>query len=161
MAKYARDLDETLVQKVKSLSNQFGLKEQGVKIEAVRLKKGKTYGEVLKPNDLVKLFTGEENVVAVALYEELFDQCDEQTQDVLIENLLGQIYATTDKDDKLKIKIEKPQLNVELSVYHRYGNIATQKLEAAILILDQLAEQEKQQRELNKGTRGKKKQQAE
>ena len=150
MAKYSRDLDSTLVEKVKNISTQFGLKEKGVKVEAIRLTKGKTYGEVMKAGELTKLFTGEEDIVAVALYEDLFDKLDEKTQDVLIGNLLEQIFVEETKDGDIKIKIEKPQLNLGLFTYHRYGNDAVQSLEAVILTLDQMAEQEKELKEAQK-----------
>ena len=150
MAKYSRDLDSTLVEKVKNISSQFGLKERGVKVEAIRLVKGATYGEVMKANELTKLFTGEEDIVAVALYEDLFVKLDEKTQNILIENLLEQILVEDTKDGDIKIKIDKPQLNLGVITYHRYGDVATQTLETVILTLDQMAEQEKELKEMEK-----------
>ena len=158
MAKYSRDLDPTLVEKVTTLAQQFGFKENGVKLEPIRLKKGKTYGVVLQPNEVSKVFSdGLDSVVAVALYEDLFNQLDDQTQTVLIENLLEQILMQEDKEGNIKVKIEKPQLNLGLFTYHRYGNIATQKLEAVILTLDQMAEQEKAEKEAKKAQKREKK----
>jgi hypothetical protein len=159
MAKYSRDLDSALVEKVKTVATQFALKERGVKVEAIKLIKGSTYGEVMKANELTKLFTGEDDIVAVALYEDLFDKIDEKMQYVLIENLLEQIVVEETKDGGYKIKIEKPQINLGLSTYHRYGNVATQNLEAALLILDQMAEQEKELKEMRKAENALKKKQ--
>lgn len=150
MAKYSKDLDETYVQKVKNLSMQFGLKEMGVQVEAIALLKGKVYGEVKTANDLMKLFTGKEDVVAVAINEELFDRLDDGTQDILIENLLEQIKVDEDKEGNLKIKIEKPQICLGIQTYRKYGNVATQSLEASLLTIDQIAEQEAEQKELLK-----------
>jgi len=158
MAKYSRDLDENLVLKVKQLSNEFSLDSYGIKVEAIRLKKGKTYGEVVKANDLVKLFTGDENIVAVALYEEVMSQFDEQTQNLLIENLLEQIEPQEDNDGNVKVKIVKPQINLGRQTYQKYGNVATQKLETVILTLEQMAEEEKMQKEAEKELKKQKKQ---
>ena len=73
MGKYARDLHDGLERKVKSMAQSVGLTDMGISIEAIRLKKSKnSIGEVVQGNDLVKLFTGEENLVAVALYEDAF-----------------------------------------------------------------------------------------
>ena len=76
MAKYSKDLDLKFVKRVKQISTEFPMLGE-IKIEPIRLIKGNTYGEVMKANELTQLFTGEENVVAIALYEELFDKLDE------------------------------------------------------------------------------------
>ena len=87
----------------------------------------------------------------IALYEELFDKLDENVQNILIRNLLEQINAEESKDGmSIKVKIEKPQLNIGLETYHLYGDIATQALEGVLLILDQMAEQEREMKELAK-----------
>jgi hypothetical protein len=150
MAKYSKDLDSKFVTRVRQISTEFPMLSE-VKIEPIRLIKGNTYGEVMKANELTQLFTGEENVVAVALYEELFDKLDENVQNILIRNLLEQINVEESKDGmSIKVKIEKPQLNLGLETYHLYGDIATQALEGVLLILDQMAEQEREMKELAK-----------
>lgn len=150
MAKYSKDLDSKFVTKVRQISTEFPMLSE-IKIEPIRLIKGNTYGEVMKANELTQLFTGEENVVAVALYEELFDKLDENVQNILIRNLLEQINVEESKDSmSIKVKIEKPQLNLGLETYHLYGDIATQALEGVLLILDQMAEQEREMKELAK-----------
>ena len=150
MAKYSKDLDSKFVTRVRQISTEFPMLGE-VKIEPIRLIKGNTYGEVMKANELTQLFTGEENVVAVALYEELFDKLDENVQNILIRNLLEQINVEESKDSmSIKVKIEKPQLNLGLETYHLYGDIATQALEGVLLILDQMAEQEREMKELAK-----------
>ena len=150
MAKYSKDLDSKFVTRVRQISTEFPMLGE-IKIEPIRLIKGNTYGEVMKANELTQLFTGEENVVAVALYEELFDKLDENVQNILIRNLLEQINAEETKDGmNIKVKIEKPQLNLGLETYHLYGDIATQALEGVLLILDQMAEQEREMKELAK-----------
>ena len=150
MAKYSKDLDSKFVTKIQQISRDFAMLGE-IKIEPIRLIKGNTYGEVMKANELTQLFTGEDNVVAIALYEELFDKLDDKVQDILIRNLLEQITVEESKDGtSIKIKIEKPQLNLGLETYHIYGDIATQALEGVLLILDQMAEQEKEMKEAAK-----------
>ena len=157
MAKYSRDLKEELVQKVQEVSREFGLREQGIRVEAVRVDKCKTYGQVLKSNEIVKLFTGEDNVIAVALYEEVFDQLNEQAQTILIHNLLEQVFVNQKEDGTITIKIEKPQLNLGLRTFNKFGNVATQMLEAVILTIDQVEEEKKAEKEAQKQSKKKKK----
>ena len=142
MSKYSKDLDETLVQKVRSIAKSAGLDAFGINVEAIRLKKSKnSIGEVLVGNDLVKLFTGDDLLVAVALYEDLLLQFDDATQNMLIEGLISQIGYDDEKD---KVVIAKPELSISVAMYHKYGNIAVQKAELVYLTCQQMKEKEKE-----------------
>lgn len=148
MGKYARDLHDGLEKKVKSMAQSVGLTDMGINIEAIRLKKSKnSIGEVVQGNDLVKLFTGEENLVAVALYEDAFLCVDDQTQNLWIEGLLSQISYD---DEKEKVVITKPEIQVGLGMYRKYGNVAVQKYELALMTIQQLAEKSKIEKESKK-----------
>jgi len=153
MAKYSRDLDESLIEKVNVLSQQYGFKEKDIKLDIIRLNKKKTYGEVVKPNDYTKLVNDGKNVVAIALCEDLMLQFDEQMQTILIENLLEQIQSQEDNDGNVKIKIEKPQINIGINTYHRYGKLAADKLETVLLTIEQMAEEERMEKEAQKAER--------
>ncbi len=154
MAKYSRELDETLEKKVKELASAAGLREQGITIEPIALNSKKSYGEVIKANELVSLFTGDSDMVCVALNERLFLLLDDQSQTVLIESLLSQIWYD---DEKGKIVITKPELNVGLGMYHKYKEIAVQKLELAYYTLQQIEEKRKQEKEAKKAAKNNKK----
>lgn len=161
MGKYSRDLDERLEKKVKELASAIGFREMGITIEAVRLKKSKTYGEVVKGNDLVTLFTNDPYLVCVALYEDLFidpktgeNRVDDETQNYWIESLLNQVGYDSEKD---KVVITKPELNVSIGMYHKYKNVAIQKEELAILTIQQMAELKKKEKEEKKAQREAKK----
>lgn len=157
MGKYARDLDEALEKKVKDLSIEMGLKANGISVEAIRLKKSKTtVGEVVKGNDLVKLFTGDDNFIAVALYEDAFNLVDEQTQTFWIESLLNQISYDSEKD---QIVITKPELAISTGMYHKYKNVAVEKTELALLTIKQIDDMKKQAKEDEKARKAEKKKQ--
>lgn len=144
MGKFSRDLDEILEKKVKTLAQEMHLTEIGINVEAIRLKKSKKeVGMVLKANDLVTLFTGDESLVAVALYEEAFNRVDSETQDFWIRNLLSQISYDLEKD---KILITKPELQVPLGMYRQFGNIAVQKTELQLITLAQIEDEEKERK---------------
>ena len=144
MGKFSRDLDEALETKVKNLAREMHLTETGINVEAIRLKKSKKeVGVVLKANDLVTLFTGDESLVAVALYEEAFNRVDSETQDFWIRGLLDQITYDLEKD---KIMINKPELQISLGMYRKFGNIAAQKAELQLLTLAQIDEEDKERK---------------
>jgi hypothetical protein len=154
MAKYSRELDEALEKKVKELASAAGLREQGITIEPIALNSKKSYGEVIKANELVTLFTGDSDMVCVAINERLFLELDDQSQTVLIESLLSQIWYDDEKD---KIVITKPELNVGLGMYHKYKEIAVQKLELAYYTLQQLEDKKKAEKEAKKAAKKNKK----
>lgn len=145
MAKYTKDLDENLVNKVKQMAVTYGLGE--VKVEALRQNKiGKNVVEILKGNDLVKLFAGKD-VVALALCEEAFLNVDEKNQNLWLETALAQIYYDPEKE---QIKIEKPELNIPIGIYNKYNTVALDSAVLADLTLEQLREQEKERKEQEK-----------
>lgn len=144
MGKFSRDLDEDLEKKVKTFAREMHITDWGINVEAIRLKKSKKeIGCVLKANDLVSLFTGDESLVAVALYEEAFMRVDEQTQDMWIRSLLNQISYDGEKD---KIIITKPELQVSLGMYREYGKVAVDKAELQLITLAQIEEEEKERK---------------
>lgn len=148
MGKFSRDLDPDMEKKVKDLAIEIGLKATGINVEAVRLKKSKKdIGCILKANDLVELFTGDNSTVVVGIYEDAFRRVDDQTQEIWIRSLLNQISYDMDKD---KIIITKPELNVCLGMYRKFGNIAVQKAELALMTVQQILDEEKQEKEAKK-----------
>lgn len=154
MAKYSRELDENLERRVKELATAAGLREQGITIEPISLRSKKSYGEVIKANELVSLFTGDADMVCVAINEELFLLLDEQSQTVLIESLLSQIWYDSEKG---KVTITKPELSLGLGMYHKYKEIAPQKLELAYYTLQQIEEKKKEEKERKKAEKAEKK----
>lgn len=148
MGKFSRDLDEALEARVKNIAREMHITETGINVEAIRLKKSKKeVGVVLKANDLVTLFTGDESLVAVALYEDAFNRVDDETKDFWIRNLLSQISYDLDKD---KIVITKPELQVPLGMYRQFGNLAVQKTELQLLTLAQIEEEEQERKAASK-----------
>jgi hypothetical protein len=144
MGKFSRDLDESLEKKVKTLAREMHITDWGINVEAIRLKKSKKeVGTVLKANDLVTLFTGDESLVAVALYEEALNRMDNQNQDLVIRSLLSQISYDADKD---KIVITKPELQISLGMYRQFGDIAVKSAELQLLTLAQIADEEREKK---------------
>lgn len=139
---------------MKQIANELGFSSCGVTIEAVRLKKSKkSIGEVVPGNELAKLFTGEDNLVVIALYEDAFLLVDDQTQNIWIESLISQIGYDEEKD---KVSIIKPELQIGRGMYRKYREIAVQKAELALMTVEQI-EAKKAEQKAAQGKRGRKK----
>ena len=147
MAKYSNDLNDNLVNKVKSIAVAQGLTDSGIEVWPLALNKiGKDVGAIIKGSDLTNLKAGK-NVVAIALCEEAFNQVDDKTQNMWIEGLLSQVYYDADKE---KIKIEKPEISVTAGMYNKYQGLAVDMAVLAQLTIEQLREEEKERKEQEK-----------
>ena len=136
MAKYSKDIDEDLKKKVLNAIENTTLGSYGLDIEVIRLTKSKKeIGEVLRGSSLVSLFTGKPELIVIALYEEAFERVDEETQDIWIESLISQIGYDDEKDKSI---ITKPELNVPLGLYRKYGDLAVKKTELSIITVQQI-----------------------
>ena len=138
MGKFSRDLDEALSKKVKNLASEIGLGNY-VNIEPLLLKSKREIGCVMKANELTTLFTGDDSLIAVGINADAFDRVDEQVQEVWIRGLLAQVEYDFEKD---KINIKKPELQIDLGVYHKFGDIAVKNAELAVLTLQQITDEE-------------------
>ena len=149
-----RDLiNQDLETKVKNLATEMGLKSQGINVEVCGLKKSKKdIGLVLKGNDVVERFTNDPSLVLIALYEKAFERVDEQTQDMWIMSLLNQISYDLEKD---KVIVTKPEINVSLGMYRKFGDLSIKKAELALLTIQQIIDEEKEEKKL-KSKKGKK-----
>lgn len=131
MAKYSKDLSEDLKQLVEEAVAKTNLESIGVRVEPIRLNKSKgVFGEVIKGNDLLKLFTNGDDVVAIALFEDVFDRLEISMQKLLIESLVSQISYDLEKD---KLVITKPELNIPRGMYQNYGVEIVNAHEIALL----------------------------
>lgn len=151
MAKYSKDLSTDIVDKIKNIANSYALQEYGVELEILRLKKPNGgVGEVLKGSDLVKVYAGKENLIVIAIPEELWESVDDSTQTIWTEYLLEQIVSEEDKDGNIKVSVKKPEINLSLGMYHKYGQLIVDKLELAYLTTMQMKEQEKAEKMASK-----------
>ena len=156
MGKYSRDLDESLAQKVKEIASSLGLKEMGINVEAVRMKKSKTsIGEIVKAPDLVKLFLDDDSIVVIALYEDAFDLVDDATKNIWIESLLTQVFADSETG---KITVTKPEIQIPLPLLHKYKDVAAQKMELAYYTIKQIEDKKREEKEAKKEANKNKKQ---
>lgn len=149
MAKYSKNIDEDLKDKVMKNEAIAKLAVYGVEIEVISILKSKNcVGEVIKGSNIVSLFTGKPDLVVIALYEDAFLKVDDETQNIWIESLISQISYDIDKE---KVIITKPELNITIGMYHKYGNIAIQKAELSLLTIQQIIEKEKEDKAVEKG----------
>lgn len=145
MGKYSKDLNSKLVAMVEAAVAETNLEQIGVRVEAIKMNKSKgVIGEVLKGNDLMKLFNQGDDIVAIALFEEAFMVVNERTRQLWIELLVSQAWYDIDKD---KLVITKPELNIPVGMYRKYGAEVVDAMEVALMTVESINECKKAEKQ--------------
>ena len=131
---------EKLVQEV---AQEMGLTQMGVEFQALNAKKSKEIVKVSKANEVTEILSDKENLVVVIAYEEAFDRVDDQTKWMWIRMALDCVSYDAEKD---KISLSTPTITIPLGFYQKYGNLAVQKAELALLTIQQIQDEEKQRK---------------
>lgn len=135
---------EKLVQEV---AQEMGLTQMGVEFQALNAKKAKEIVKVSKANEVTEILSDKENLVVVIAYEEAFDRVDEKTRWMWIRMALDCVSYDPEKD---KISLSTPTITVPLGFYQKYGNVAVQNAELALLTIQQIQDEEKERKEAEK-----------
>jgi hypothetical protein len=135
---------EKLVQEV---AQEMGLIQMGVEFQALNIKKAKEVVKVQKASEVTEILSDKENLVVVICYEEAFDRVEEKERWMWIRQALDKVSYDPEKD---KISLTTPMVSVPLGYYQKYGNVALQNAELALLTIQQIEDEEKQRKEAEK-----------
>jgi hypothetical protein len=132
----------------------MGLTQMGVEFQALNAKKAKEVVKVSKASEITEILSNKESLVIVIVYEDAFDRVDEKTRWMWIRMALDCVSYDPEKD---KISLTTPVVSVPLGFYHKYGNVAVQNAELALLTIQQIQDQEKERKEAEKALKKSKK----
>jgi hypothetical protein len=135
---------EKLVQEV---AQEMGLTQMGIEFQALNAKKSKEIVKVSKANEVTEILSDKENLVVVICYEEAFDRVEEKERWMWIRQALDKVSYDPEKD---KISLTTPMVSVPLGFYQKYGNVALQNAELALLTIQQIEDEEKERKEAEK-----------
>jgi hypothetical protein len=136
-------------EKIKKIAEELNLSRY-VNIYPRGLKKlPKSYfGEVKLGNEVSKTISNADNVVVVAISEEILDRLNEETQDFLLRSLMTPIEYDFEKDT---VSINtKDMITLPLSVYQKYGQKACDTFELQFHVINELQEEEKERKAMEK-----------
>lgn len=135
---------EKLVQEV---AQEMGLTQMGIEFQALNAKKSKEVVKISKANEVTEILSDKENLVVVICYEEAFDRVEEKERWMWIRQALDKVSYDPEKD---KISLTTPMVSVPLGFYQKYGNVALQNAELALLTIQQIEDEEKERKEAEK-----------
>lgn len=138
---------------VQEVARELGLIQYGIEFVTMR-KKSKEVVTVKKAGELFEAYVKKEKMLAVLVYEEAFDKVEEKDQWMWVRQALARVSYDLEKD---KVSLNVPMLSVPLEFYQKYGNIAMQNAELAILTVQHLQDEEKQRKEEEKSYKKKRK----
>lgn len=135
MAKFEEVFEDT-----QELFNQFvdkidNLREVNIKILACNTLK--QIGKVQKANELLNYMTNED--IIILLNETIFEQLSDEQKEMVIEELIAQVYFDA---ERAKIMIIKPDVNTFSLLLRKYGYDKYETLHESIKALFGQAEQE-------------------
>lgn len=145
MAKFFELTDEnqTLVNDVfqdTGMHNYMNLKMVGVS-------KAKELIKVSKANPLAEYVGKCPDTIVCAIYEDAFDRLDEKTKRLLLIDAFGVVFYDDEKD---KISIGAPQIVVTVAGRMKYGEDLINAAETGVLAIQQLEDEKREQKELEK-----------
>lgn len=132
---------------VYDVANEMGLIQMGVEFQALNTKKAKEVVKVSKANEVTEILSDKENLVVVIVYEEAFDRVDDKNKWMWVRMALDCVSFDAEKN---KISLVTPIVAVPLGYYQKYGNVAVQNAELALLTIQQIQDEEKERKEAEK-----------
>ncbi len=139
---------------VQDVATEMGLVQMGVEFQALNTKKAKEVVKISKASEVTEILSDKENLVVVIVYEEAFDRVEEKDRWMWIRMALDCVSYDMEKD---KISLNTPIVAVPLGYYQKYGNLAVQKAELALLTIQQIQDEEKEKKAAEKALRKSKK----
>lgn len=135
---------EKLVQEVAS---EMGLTQAGIEFTVLNALKSKEIVKVSKASEVTEILSNKEDLVVVIAYEEAFDRVDEKTRWMWIRMALDCVSYDAENG---KISLSTPTITVPLGFYQKYGNVAVQNAELALLTIQQIQDEERERKEAEK-----------
>ena len=131
--------DEEIVKMVYEQFEKFGLNEN-MTLQVFGITKQKDVVRAAKAPEPTEFLTETENIIQVFVYEDAFNELDEDTQRFLIEFALQPIWFDSEKG---KVNIDKNPYKPLFELRKKYGDRADELLETSYIAIQHLEDMEK------------------
>lgn len=142
MAKFGK-VSEEVQELIDNISNETGL-IQFIDIEAVSVPKSKKVIDIKRCPPLGEHVAGKRDVVCVIVYEKAFERLSTEQQEILMRDAFNSVAFDGEKD---KIIIGCPQIVVSCSGRAKWQNKLIDAAETAVLAIQQIADEEREEKE--------------
>ena len=148
MAKFFELTDEnqTLINDIFQNTGMYNY----MNLKMVGVSKAKELIKVSKANPLAEYVGKCPDTIVCAIYEDAFDSLDEKTKRLLLTDAFGVVFYDDEKD---KISIGAPQIVVTVAGRMKYGEDLINAAEAGVLAIQQVEDEKREQKELEKANK--------
>lgn len=138
---------DDVIEYVSKIFEQMGLNNY-VEFRVLNNESQKCLITSAKASGTVEHFAKASPCVVVYVNEELWYLLDDdEKREMLVKDALNGVYYDTEKE---KLFVEKPQINVSLGTWQKYGIKLLEAAETVVLMQQQIEEKKKEEREAKK-----------
>lgn len=148
------DSSEYVVEMVSEEVSKVGLESIGITVKTMSLTKAKDIIKVSKANATTEHLAKCDDMVCVYVYEQAFERLDEEAQRKFVEMAISSVSYDSEKD-KINI-VSHPYLNL-FRMCQKYGEEFVNTIEAGYLAIQQIEDEEREEKERLKEERAAKK----
>lgn len=152
MAKLGKISEETN-ELIENIIAENGL-DNYVTVKTYAVKKSKELIKIKKAGPIEGELTKDEQTVFIIVYEEAFDRMTDDAKEILMRDALNNILFNTENG---KVSIGAPHITVTTWGRQKYGDDLLNAAEAAVLAMEQIAEEEKERKQAEKESKKSKK----
>lgn len=141
------DTSEEIVEMVDEIFNEAGLANYGIGLKVLSLTKARDVVKISRASATTNYLTKNKVDITLFIYEEAFNRLDEAGQRMLIEMVLSNVSYDIEKD---KLNVETNPFVQVFQMHKKYGEAFLNKLELSYMIVQQIEEEKKAQKEAEK-----------
>lgn len=135
---------EEVVAIAREMFKETGLLNYGLTLKIMSVPKAKEILKVTKASPATEFLTNNEGIIQLFVFEKAFERLDENSQKMLLDMAFSNVWYDTDKD---KLNIDTTPNAAIIRMRQKYGNDILDKVELALVTMQQIEEEEKEAKE--------------
>lgn len=143
MSKIFESSDE-VVAIAREMFKETGLLNYGLTLKIMSVPKAKEILKVTKASPATEFLTNNEGIIQLFVFEKAFERLDENSQKMLLDMAFSNVWYDTDKD---KLNIDTTPNAAIIRMRQKYGNDILDKVELALVTMQQIEEEEREAKE--------------
>ena len=141
------ETSKDIVDLVDSIFERDGLSNYGIGLKVLSLTKARDVVKIARASATTNYLTSNKVDLTLFVYEEAFDRLTPNAQKMIIEMVLSNVSYDIEKD---KLIVETNPFQQVFQMYKKYGEDFMNNLELSYMIIKQIEDEKKEEKELNK-----------
>ena len=141
---------DTSIEIVEMAENEFsniGLDTYGLTLKCISTSKAKDIISVTKASATTEFVSKQDSMIIATIYEKAFDRLNDEAKKLFVEAAFSGVSYDSEKD---KILVDKNPANMLHRMRHKYNNSVLDTLELNEIVIKQIEEEEKAEKEAKK-----------